>query len=89
MSEGMAHQLGNFIKKFMESDVALVTRGIKKFMRVRVMLDVRKPLKRKKMIAICQNETTYAMFQYKKLSLFCYLCGKLKHGEGFCPVRLT
>lgn len=25
----------------------------------------------------------------KKLSLFCFLCGKLRHGEGFCPIKLT
>lgn len=29
----------------------------------------------------------YARFQYEKLSLFCFIYGKLGHGESFCPVR--
>lgn len=72
-----------------EYDAVSVTRGIKNFMKVRVKLEVHKPLKRKKGITIGQNETTYAKFQLEKLSLFWYLCGKLGYGEGFYLVRLT
>ncbi|KAA3453417.1 reverse transcriptase [Gossypium australe] len=32
--------------------------------------------------------TVYARFKYEKLSLFCFICGKLGHGESFCPYRL-
>ncbi|PPS01252.1 hypothetical protein GOBAR_AA19412 [Gossypium barbadense] len=85
-SEGMAPQLGDFSEKFIEYDVGLITKGIKK-LRVRVKLDVRRPLKIKKRIAIGQNKTIYAMFKYEKLFLFCYLCGRLGHGEGFCPAE--
>lgn len=31
----------------------------------------------------------YALFQYKKLTLFCFLCGKIGHGEGFFPIRVS
>ncbi|MBA0729828.1 hypothetical protein Golax_025871 [Gossypium laxum] len=31
----------------------------------------------------------YARFKYEKLSLFCFICGKLGHGKSYCPLRLT
>ncbi|MBA0575911.1 hypothetical protein Golob_025427 [Gossypium lobatum] len=46
------------------------------------------PLKRKKKIVLGTSRTIYARFQYEKLSLFCFLCGKLGHGENFCLVRV-
>ncbi|MBA0568844.1 hypothetical protein Golob_006311 [Gossypium lobatum] len=36
MSEGVARQFGNFIGQFLEYDVALVTKGVKKLMRIRI-----------------------------------------------------
>ncbi|MBA0621074.1 hypothetical protein Godav_006725 [Gossypium davidsonii] len=35
------------------------------------------------------DKSTYAYFQYEKLSLFCFLCERLGHGESFCPIQLT
>ncbi|XP_016694273.1 uncharacterized protein At4g02000-like [Gossypium hirsutum] len=88
-SEGTSRQLGDFIGKFMEYNSAMVTRGGGKFMRIRVLLDIRKPLKRKKRISIEQNKFIYVIFQYERLSLFYFICGRLGHGESFCEVRLT
>lgn len=89
MMEGMACQIGDFIGRFLEYDTSLVTRGFGQYMRIRVSIDVRLPLKRKKRISAVQSSSSYEVFQYKRLPLFCFLCGRLGHGESFCQVRLT
>ncbi|KAA3467263.1 nucleolin-like [Gossypium australe] len=52
------------------------------------LLDVRKPLKRRKKVMLSETTVSYAKFRYEKLTLFCFLCGCLGHGENFCPIRL-
>ncbi|MBA0755635.1 hypothetical protein Gogos_021287, partial [Gossypium gossypioides] len=47
------------------------------------------PLKRKKKVLVGKSMVVYARFKYEKLSLFCFICGKLGHGESYCPLRLT
>ncbi|MBA0785058.1 hypothetical protein Gotri_027805 [Gossypium trilobum] len=88
MSESMAVQLGNFCGKFIEYDSNNPLLGQKSYMRIRVCLDVNAPLKRKKKIQIGKALTAYAHFKYEKLSLFFFICGKLGHGESYCPFRL-
>ncbi|GMI93514.1 hypothetical protein HRI_003020700 [Hibiscus trionum] len=89
MSEPMARQFGNFVGQFVEYDSKLLISGRKHFMRIKVMINVNQPLKRRKKISLGKERTTYVRFQYERLSLFCFICGKLGHGESFCPLRLT
>ncbi|MBA0551254.1 hypothetical protein Golob_022148, partial [Gossypium lobatum] len=88
MSESMAVQLGNFYGKFLEYDFHSPLLGQKTYMRIRVCLDVNALLKRKNKIQIGMAMTAYTRFKYEKLSLFCFICGKLGHGESYCPFRL-
>lgn len=88
MSESMAKQFGNFLGSFLEYDFDVPTLGLQKYMRIKVELDVNQQLKRREKIIIGTNRIFYARFQYKKLNLFCFLCGKLGHGESFCPLRV-
>lgn len=87
MTVSMAEQFGNFVEKFIDYDTSFSPLGFQTFMRIRVCLDVSKLLRRKKKILIGNDRITYARFQYEKLSLFCFICGKLGHGESFCPLR--
>ncbi|MBA0799939.1 hypothetical protein Gohar_010417 [Gossypium harknessii] len=58
-SENVMKQLGNFIGRFLEYDMKQLSRGMKNYLRVRVQLDVRCPLKRRKKIMISPRKCTY------------------------------
>lgn len=45
-------------------------------------------LKRKKKLVLGNGKQIYMCFAYEKLSLFCFLCGKLGYNESFCPLRV-
>lgn len=53
-------------------------------MRIRVLIDVRIPLKRYKKIRKVQGDSFTVHFKYEKLNSFCFLCGMLRHTEKFC-----
>ncbi|KAG8482718.1 hypothetical protein CXB51_024426 [Gossypium anomalum] len=57
-------------------------------MRIRIQLDVSTLLKRKKKIQIRKDMIVYAQFKYEKLSLLCFIYGRLGHGESYCPYHL-
>ncbi|GMI71122.1 hypothetical protein HRI_000781500 [Hibiscus trionum] len=89
MSEHFAKVLGNFIGEFMEYDAAAVSFGYKGTMQIRASFDIRKPLKRRKKVALNNGGSVYVRFEYEKLQLFCFICGRIGHGESLCPIRLT
>lgn len=88
MTKTMAKQFGNFCGKFLQYDTSILSLGLKQYMHIRVFLDVSAPLKRKKKLQIGKTMTVYAKFKYEKLSLFCFICRRLGHGESYCPHRL-
>ena len=58
-------------------------------MRVRVQIDITKPLCRGQKITMADNTERCVAFQYERLPNFCYWCGKVSHGEKDCPVWLA
>ncbi|KAK8553839.1 hypothetical protein V6N12_030821 [Hibiscus sabdariffa] len=89
MSESVARLLGNFIGRFLDYDSKAVGTGFKRVMRLHVQFDTRLTLKRRKKLASKNGEFDYDRFEYEQIKIFCFLCGKLGHDEGFCPLRLT
>ena len=59
------------------------------FMRVRVVVDVTKPLCRGRMITWDQGRDRWVYFLYKRLPKFCYWCGFLSHDDKECMVWLN
>ncbi|KAK5819413.1 hypothetical protein PVK06_024413 [Gossypium arboreum] len=85
MLEVMARQFGSFLSSFLDYDTKISLFAVKQFMRIKVHLDVRVPLKK---IVLGASRMVYARFQHEKLSMFCFLHGKLGHGESFCPLKV-
>lgn len=57
-------------------------------MRIKIKVDVRKPLKRKKKISR-KNETYFVVqCKYERLGDICFICGMLSHTERFCKKKL-
>ncbi|KAL4335731.1 hypothetical protein GQ457_07G012980 [Hibiscus cannabinus] len=89
MSEKVARVLGDFIGFFLEYDSTTVSLGYKRIMKLQTRLDVRLPLKCRKKLMLAGGKHQYVRFEYDKLTLFCFLCGKLGHGESFCSLRFS
>lgn len=87
MSETMAKQFGEFIRQFIDYDAKSLPTECRVFMKIRVRLDVRNPMMRKKLI-LGRRGDVYARFRYERLHIFCFLYGRLGHTKRFCLVRI-
>ncbi|XP_074346159.1 uncharacterized protein LOC141684922 [Apium graveolens] len=58
------------------------------YMRLRIKIDVRKPLKRKTKIVKKDKTEVVVTCKYEKLGDFCFICGLLTHTERFCNKKL-
>lgn len=88
MSETVGKQLGNFFGSFLQYDSNNNSSIWREFMRLKICVDVRKPLKRKK--KVCKRDKTEVIVhcKYEKLGDFCFISGLLKHTERFCTKKL-
>lgn len=54
--------------------------------RVRVMLDITKPLKRRKKVRVKEGSIMNVMFKHERLPHFCFMCSMLSHTDRDCLV---
>lgn len=87
ITERVCRDIGNFLGSFVEADRANFSGEWRNFFRVRVLLDIRKPLKRRMRIKRPGGEWTWVKFRYERLPSFCFFCGLLGHGVNFCEKR--
>lgn len=84
MTEPIGKQLGDFFGEFLEYDQKNNTSIWRECMRLRIRLDVRKPLKRKKKITRRNGADVVVNCKYERLGDFCFYCGFVTHTERFC-----
>ncbi|KAL8128305.1 hypothetical protein AgCh_015044 [Apium graveolens] len=83
MTEEVRKQLGNFFGVFLEYDHKNNTSIWRECMRIKVKLDVRKPLKRKKKILKRNGTEVIVICKYERLGDFCFTCGIMSHTERY------
>ncbi|CAN1789251.1 Uncharacterized protein At4g02000 [Linum perenne] len=85
-SQAIGKAIGNWIGEFLEYDEYNVCTRDDPFMRIKVRLDVRRSLKREKVLRKMGRELTVT-FQYERLPTFCFICGRIGHIDRFCEIR--
>lgn len=84
MNEVIGKHLGNFIGAFLEYDPNNNSGVWRMYMRIKVQVDVRIPLKQEKKVKKAGGDWRTVCFKYERLSTFCFLCGLLGHSDKFC-----
>lgn len=84
MSEVVGQQLGNFFGEFLQYDAKNNSSIWREYMRIKIRIDVRRPLKRKKKIIKKDGKEITVTCRYERLGDFCFLCGMVTHIDRFC-----
>jgi hypothetical protein len=83
MGKEIGHKIGSLVGHVEEVDVSEGEAGWGEFLRVRVMVDVSKPLARGQMLHL-KEQSLWIAFKYEQLPRFCFHCGVIRHGKGGC-----
>lgn len=86
ISENILKSVGDYIGKFMKADPANYDGTWKAYVRIRIMMNVLKPLKRRMKIKREGGSWIWINFKYERLSTFCFVCGMIGHTERECSV---
>ncbi|MCH97451.1 hypothetical protein A2U01_0018446, partial [Trifolium medium] len=87
MKEKVGTTLANYIGKFVEYDKNNNSSFWREYMRLKVRVDVTKPLKKNTRVKNIVGEWCTVNFKYEKLGIFCFVCGIMGHTENKCAVR--
>lgn len=82
-NEQMAKEIGEALGGFIEFDNSDPL-GWEEFMRIKVRIDLNKPLRRGLKIGQMGGSTKWIDVKYERLSDFCYFCGRLGHVDRDC-----
>lgn len=78
-------QIANKCGKPIEIDESSLE-GLSRSVRVKVRVDLKKPLTKGMLLEIGDNKKIWVVFKYERLPSFCYLCGTLGHMRRECDL---
>ncbi|KAL0322092.1 UNVERIFIED_CONTAM: hypothetical protein Scaly_2505600 [Sesamum calycinum] len=88
MNQEVASFIGNKLGIFKEVELDRNGEIWGSSVRIRVSIDVSKPLKRALKLRIVLGDENLVTFTYERLQNFCYLCGCLGHLSHQCEIQL-
>lgn len=86
MSERFAKVVGDSVGFFEATDPRNFEGPRKTFMRVRVRINIERPLRVRMKMKKPGADWFWVDFRYERLPSFCFHCGVIGHGDRFCPV---
>ncbi|KAL0326209.1 UNVERIFIED_CONTAM: hypothetical protein Sradi_5190200 [Sesamum radiatum] len=89
MLRDMAIFIGNYLGRFVEVDMDTAGHVWGSHIRIRISIDITKPLKRVLKLRTTLGDEQLLSFAYERLPNFCYLCGCLGHLSKFCELRFS
>ncbi|CAL5385543.1 unnamed protein product [Camellia sinensis] len=89
MNKKVGQIVGNAVGQFLDMDYEDGGIAWGRTMRIRVALDVRKPLRRGMKLALSSVEPIWVDFKYERLPIYCYFCGRLGHSDRECDAKLS
>ncbi|XP_021725131.1 uncharacterized protein LOC110692445 [Chenopodium quinoa] len=87
-SHGVLKEIGDSLGGFLELDKSDPL-SLGKFVRIKVMVDVHKPLRRGLFLATGGSKPKWIDIKFERLSDSCYYCGLLDHTDKECEKKET
>lgn len=81
----MVEALGAHFGQFIKADLEHYDGSWNSFARLRVCMDITKPLRRKIRITPPGSESLTMECKYERLPTYCFVCGRIGHAERYCP----
>ncbi|GMP21824.1 hypothetical protein CsSME_00000095 [Camellia sinensis var. sinensis] len=89
MTKEVGYLIGNKIGSIVDVEYGPGGMAVGRYLRIRVTINVAKPLCRGMKLAVHNRESVWVDFKYERLPNFCYCCGVLGHSENECNTLLS
>ncbi|WOG86768.1 hypothetical protein DCAR_0205986 [Daucus carota subsp. sativus] len=86
LTEKIVQSIGNLVGTFVKMDPTTLNGLWKQYIRIRVTMDIKKPLKRRMKLKREGGSSSWINYKYERLSMFCFVCGRLGHSDRDCEI---